>query len=173
MNSLLFRIIFLSAFLISTLSASTIEISAKLIPRILFQSSIVSDKKTVNIAVVYTKNSLSKARELKNKIKPNYKEYSIDVTLVDAAKSPFKFDKYEGAYIFSNSNIDIDNLVKEAKSNSVLTFSDSYAQLKQGILFFIESKRKIVIHLNAESADRSNIGFNPTFLKYVKRYDGK
>ena len=167
------RFIFLIFFSITTLISSELDITAKLMPRIILQSSLADKSKDINIAIAYTPNVMSRALELKRLVSTTAKAHTVKTVLVDVSKKNYSLDNYQALYICELEESNLQRLLKNTRKKQIITFAKNSNQFVKGVMFFIESKRKINIYLNTKSAELANIGFNSTLLKYVKTYDKK
>jgi len=170
---LFIRIIYAIILLLTPLFSSGIDINAKLIPRIVLQSSIIKENQTINIAIAYRQNAIYRAVQLKKLITKSLKGVEIKTTLLDISKKNYSLDNIQAIYLSDLDNKELEDLISKAQKNRIITFSKNIKQFKMGAIFFIESKRKINIYLNTKSSNDSNIGFNPSLLKYVKSYNEK
>jgi len=168
---LFIHIIYTILLLLTPLISEPININAKLIPRIVLQSSIIGENQPINIAIVYKPNTLYKAIKLKKLIAKSLKGVDIKTTLLDVTKSNYSLDNIQALYLSDLDDKELEKIIDIAKKKRIITFSKNIEQFKKGAIFFIESKRKINIYLNSKFSDDLNIGFNPSLLKYVKNYN--
>jgi len=167
---LFIRIIFALTLLLTTLFSAEIDIHAKLMPRIVLQSSLANQSDSINIAIAYTPKLVYRAVKLKKLIATSVKGRVINTTLLDVTKN-YSLKNFQALYLSDLDGKIIDELIKKSKENKIITFGKDLKQFKKGAIFFIESKRKINIYLNTKFANDANIGFNPSLLKYVKHHD--
>ena len=167
------RIIYVITLLLTPLFSAGIDINAKLIPRIVLQSSIIKENQPINIAIAYRPNAIYRAVQLKKLIAKSLKGVEIKTTLLDISKKNYSLDNIQALYLSNLDDKELEELINISQKKRIITFSKNIKQFKKGAIFFIESKRKINIYLNTKFSNDSNIGFNPSLLKYVKNYDEK
>jgi len=170
---LFIHVIYTIILLLTPLFSASIDINAKLIPRIVLQSSIISENQPINIAIAYKPDTLYKALRLKKLIAKSLKGVEIKTTLLDITKSDYSLDNIQALYLSDLDDKELEKIIDMAQKKRIITFSKNIKQFKKGAIFFIESKRKIKIYLNSKFSDDSNIGFNPSLLRYVKNYNEK
>lgn len=167
------RIIYILTLLLTPIFSAGIDVNAKLIPRIILQSSLNKENQTINIAIAYRPKSIYRAVKLKKLISNSIKGRAIKTSLLDVSKEAYSLNNFQALYLSDLDNKDLENIINKAQKKGVITFSKNIEQFKKGAIFFIESKRKINIYLNTKFSNDANIGFHPSLLKYVKHYDEK
>ena len=167
------RTVYILALLLTPMFSAGIDVNAKLIPRIILQSSLNKEYKTINIAIAYRPKSIYKAVRLKKLISNQIKGRVIKTSLLDVSKENYSLNNIQALYLSDLDKKDLENIINKAQKKGIITFSKNIEQFKKGAIFFIESKRKINIYLNTKFSNDANIGFNPSLLKYVKHYDEK
>lgn len=159
--------------LLTPIFSAGIDVNAKLIPRIILQSSLNKENQTINISIAYRPKSIYRAVRLKKLIANQIKGRVIKTSLLDVSKENYSLDNIQALYLSDLDKRDLENIINKAQKEGVITFSKNIEQFKKGAIFFIESKRKINIYLNTKFSNDANIGFHPSLLKYVKNYDEK
>lgn len=160
----------LIAFCALTLLGHDLSIVAKLVPRIIIHSSIVKKSKVIDIAIVHSRFNEHYAYKLKNKLANDTYDFNWRINCLDIEKKNFSLDGYESVYVLDIEENDFGLLIKEVRENRVITFSDRLKYLDKGVMFAIKQNRKVSIHINLDEADAMDIGFDPSALKYMKKY---
>ena len=164
--------IFLFLLLAINLMANSFDSLLLKTQAIIFPKIILLDKDVENklfnnkivFSIVYTKNELSKAEQLKSMIDKEYMDrldkYDFEVQLLNE-KQFFEDNKSTSYYLFNSS------ISTKYKKNHIY-FGYDYKNFNDNILISLFVQDKTYIYLNKIALSKCNIRFLPVFYKIAR-----
>jgi len=169
MKILLLLITLTSALFSLSINESLLKVHATLVPKIYlmdykFKNKLEND--TIKLAIVYKESKFKDAQSLKNKILLRYKNgiksYKVEPILI-AYKNVQNSDA-NIYYLFPASKEEIKSAVKQANTNSAITFSYLKSDLNYGVMISLKISKKIKPILNLTAIKNNNIAFRPVLI---------
>lgn len=173
----MFKIISIFFLLLGLLHADILSIHKKIVPIVLLQSTQISQKypKEINLGIIVSKDEIVKARNFKELLPKNYKNYLLNIHIIyeeNLQKDLYnRSNNYDALYIFSITSSNYERVKEYSINNQLLTFSNDNTGLQKGVLFYIALENKIVIYVNKNIMINSRIKFDQRFLRMVKVFE--
>jgi hypothetical protein len=161
-------------FLASLLGDDLLNIHRKLVPMTLLQVKNIAQKsdKTIKIVIITNENELIKAQKFQKLLPSKIKGYSLESKIIDETQiNKLVNMEYDSIYAFTLKKQNYEFIANEAQTKKAPTISNSIFGLKNGILLFIDKKKRIKIYINKQTMKLSKVPFSSKFLSIVELYD--
>ena len=158
------------AFSFSLFGSDLLKIHRKLVPMTLLQVKTIAQKsdKTIKIIIVVNKNERVKALELQTLFASKVKKFSLYTQILEESNidklSSLDFD---ALYVFTLSKSSYKSINDISKLNNIVTFANSHDGFRNGLLVYIDKKKKIKIYINSTTMKIVKIPFSSKFLSIV------
>jgi len=162
------------AFSFSLFGNDLLKIHRKLVPMTLLQVSTIAKKndKTIKIIIVVNKNERVKANKLQNLFGDKIKKFSLDVKILEEENiTRLKTLDFDALYAFTLAKENYKTINEISYKKNSVTFANTYDGFKNGLLVFIDKKKKIKIYINSTTMKIVKIPFSSKFLSIVKISD--
>jgi len=157
------------------INESLLKVHATLVPKISLMDYQFKDKlknNAITIAIMYKDSEYKDALSLKKKIDSRYKDgiksYGVSSKIVPYRD--IESTKVNIYYLFPARTADIKRAIKQAKTNSALTFSYLKDDLRHGVMISLNISKKIKPILNLNAIKTNNIAFRPVLIDISNIY---
>lgn len=152
-------------------SSDLLNIHRKLIPMTLLQIKTIAKKsdKTIKILIITKENELLKAHKLQNMFSSSVKNFTLETQILQESDIQEIYSmKFDAIYAFSLDRSTYKLIQKIVKKRGVVSFSNTNKGLKNGILIYIDKKKRIRIYINSKMMKQQKIPFSSKFLSIVE-----
>ncbi len=152
-------------------SSDLLNIHRKLIPMTLLQIKTIAKKsdKTIKILIITKENELLKAHKLQDMFSSNVKNFTLETQILQESDIQEIYSmKFDAIYAFSLDRSTYKLIQKIVKKRGVVSFSNTNKGLKNGILIYIDKKKRIRIYINSKMMKQQKIPFSSKFLSIVE-----
>ncbi|MEA2098700.1 MAG: hypothetical protein U9P72_01065 [Campylobacterota bacterium] len=169
------KIIFIVlALCFSLFGSDLLKIHKKLVPMTLLQVKTIAKKsdKTIKIMIVVNENERLKAQTLQDMFAKKVKKFSLQTQILEENNiNKLSTINFDAIYAFSLSESSYKIINNISKSNNIVTFANSHDGFKNGLLVYIDKKKKIKIYINSTTMKIVKIPFSSRFLSIVEISD--
>jgi Asp-tRNA(Asn)/Glu-tRNA(Gln) amidotransferase A subunit family amidase len=154
--------------------ADLLNIHRKLVPMTILQIKSIVKKsiKDIKILIITNQNELIKAQKLQSLFPNKIKKFTLQTQIVQESDIDKLYNyNFDAIYCFSLEQASYDTIKNISLKKNIVTFTNRFGGLKNGLLVYISKKKKIKIWINSQTMRKVKIPFSSKFLSVVKMYD--
>ncbi len=175
---LLFYSIVTSTFVFAyTYNDLLIKTQASIFPKIILLDKNLSMKlinNTIVLSIIYEKDDLLTAQNIKNTIEENFSDnidgYRLQIQLIEVSQLS-QATHATAFYVLNLSDESLMKVTKIAKQKHIMTFSYDLNNLQKGLLFSISMEQSTTFYVNKENLHNEKVDFVAPLLQMVKFID--
>jgi len=156
---------------LSLFGSDLLKIHKKLVPMTLLQVKSIAkkDDKTIKIIIIANKNEYLKAQELQEMFPKKIKSFSLQTEIVEELNiKKIKSMDFDAIYSFALNKASYQLIKDISVYKKCVSFANSYKGLEEGILLYIDKKKRIKIYMNAKTMKLVKVPFNNGFISIVE-----